>query len=219
MKFDLKPTPWAIIKKAEFKDDLLNTINPFSYDGMIEEWLLFKRVEKKNSYHKLIKFIDHRLYYFGDLDYKIDRINIDDEGNLLTGENKFILKTADEVKESIKMKQLAMTYTNFIYLDNETLYNIFMDYFFFDCQLEDIPIVYMNYAIRNFFLSKYNFYYTAPYFDYSILKPLTIDNIVENYKINKMITNSLEEFLFDENSWDMINEINSNLWLEYPKLN
>lgn len=219
MKFDLKPTPWAIIKKAEFKDDLINTINPFSYDGMIEEWHLFKRVQKKNNFNKLKMFVDNRLYYFGDLDYLIDRINIDDNGKLLPGINTTILKTEEEIKESIRVKVLAMTYLNFIYLDNETLHNIFSDYFYFDCELDSIPIFYMNYAIRDFFLSPTNFYYTAPEYDKRYLVKLTECNIVENYKINKMITDALDEFLLDDNIVEIIHALNTDLWLEYPKLN
>ncbi len=219
MKFDLKPTPWSIIKKAEFKDDLINTIDPFSYENMKEEWLLFKKVQKKNSFHKMKKFMDYKMHYFGDLDYLIDRINIDDDEILLNVTNTSFLKTEEEIKESIRVKELSITYLNFIYLDNETLHNIFSDYFYFDFELDDIPIFYMNYAIRDFFLSPTNFYYTSPIFDTRYLVELTLDNLVQNYKINRMITNILEEFLMDENIVEIINEVNTKLWLEYPKLN
>lgn len=211
MQYDLKPTPWAMIKRAQFNKEFRNERNTRKSErSILEEWELVNTFIEEKKYNQLFIAVKYGLDTFFHLWTDFDDI----ESN--TELFKEILKTTlkhDEIdfylESSIYMKIISMKYSNFIYTNVEDVcdYN-FRTFFDYDIATY-IPAFYKNFALRNFFISDESIQeYEAPELLQKYLTPFRDLNYSRKFNENYFITKIIKENL-KRNETDLDNLIDN----------
>jgi hypothetical protein len=199
MQYDLKPTPWAMMKRAQFNKEHSNERRKRkSEHSILEEWELVNTFIEKKKYNQLYIAVKYGLDTFFDLWTKFDDIETNTELFKEILESTLQYDEIDFYMESsIYMKIISMKYSNFIYTNVEDLRDSnFRSFFDYDTSIY-IPPFYKNFVLKQFFSSEVSIHeYEAPELlqeNLTFLKDFNISRKYhENYHITKIVKENLQ---------------------------
>ncbi|MCX6146347.1 MAG: hypothetical protein NTW25_03735 [Candidatus Kapabacteria bacterium] len=208
MQYDLKPTPWAMIKRAQF-----NVVHEEYKKGkrkgpwrnkhehsIFEEWELVNKFIEGKKYNQLYVAVKYGLDAFFDLWTKLDDIETN------TALFKEILESTLEddkidfnLESSVYMKIISMKYSDFIYTNVDDLRDSnFRTFFDYDKSMY-IPPLYKNFVLKDFFKSCEDANeYEAPELNMECLNVLDDRTIYREFDRNYIITKIVKENLNGE---------------------